>query len=144
MPEQTDVTKNSQRGAEQQMSAKKHHGKTILSDYSFSTELENSPYKTEFEKKFKELLDIATKIDPEGRLSLSFVGSKELRLAVNRMISNAIFFKRRYTPKAMMSNVNIPLEVSQLLGIMKTFNDAVDKRKKNDRLTREKFAKDKK
>ncbi|MFL1706572.1 hypothetical protein ACHJH3_06150 [Campylobacter sp. MOP7] len=113
--------------------------KTIFNDYSVSMDFNSHPRKAEFDKKYKELLQVASEIDPDGRMSLSFVSNKELYMGVNRMISNAIFIKHRYTQKAMMSNVDLTTEFSSLVELIQNFNNKVDRRRKLDRTVREKM-----
>lgn len=110
---------------------------------SISQTLVNKAESSKFNEKIQALREEASKIAPNGRLSIFLSSDKEKFYQFEKVVANLVLSKKLYNERNFMRDPELAIEFAAVGGLIKEINRIIDKRKKqggrgNDRNDRDK------
>ena len=101
-------------------------------DVSLSPSLIGKETAADLTKKVKDLAEEVKNIIPAGRISISISTEKEKFFQIEKTISNLIKSKSVYNERGFMRDPQLAIEFSKLTEHLRSINNIIDKRKKQD------------
>lgn len=97
---------------------------------SISQTLANKVESSKFNEKVQALRDEASRIAPNGRLSIFLSSDKEKFYQFEKIVANLVLSKKLYNERNFMRDPELAIEFAEIGGLIKEINRIVDKRKK--------------